>query len=89
MSKGLMGVLIASGLLASTNARSIAQFEITPASSSSQRSPSPTTPAKADAKTPPKFPQVGEVTAPNTVAIGWLIVIGGIWIWQGGRRYAR
>ncbi|WP_125708756.1 hypothetical protein [Lacticaseibacillus porcinae] len=88
MSKWLIGLLVAGGLLASTAARSIAQFEIKPASSSSQKAHVATMTASADAKTSPKFPQVGEVTAPNTVVIGWLIVVSGIWIWQGGRRHA-
>ena len=94
MPKWGMSLLIVSGLLASTTARSIAQFELKPASSSSQVSanPQPSSDSSGTVKsaspTAKSFPQVGERTLSITTGVLWLVVIGGVGIWQGGRRHA-
>lgn len=104
MSKWGMSLLIVSGLLASTTARSIAQFELKPASSSRQatsqhdattsssmRSKSAANSGnvtKQSSSTAQSFPQVGERALSMTTGVLWLVVIGGVGIWQGGRRHA-
>ncbi|KRL52320.1 hypothetical protein [Lacticaseibacillus manihotivorans] len=104
MPKWGMSLLIVSGLLASTTARSIAQFELKPASSSSQATSqydaatsssvnskstaNPKNMTKQSSSTAQSFPQVGERTLSMTTGVLWLVVIGGVGIWQGGRRHA-